>query len=78
MKAKIAERAFTPVTITIETAEELCILWHHLNVPVSRVEDYADRDPNRCVPWPHDAGMALEMWETVNNVCIATGVRSYD
>ena len=78
MKAKVDGRAFRPVQLTIESAEELCLLWHYLNVPSSRVEEYAERDSNNVVPWPNAEGTALEMWETVNNVCIEMGVRSYD
>ena len=43
MKIDQESKAFTPVTITIESEKELLALWMHLNTPTADVMRYASK-----------------------------------
>ena len=62
MKVK---KQFAPVTITIETEEELQYLWHALNASSQEIEDLAD-----CfgMPFPKNAErLNLKMFNELND-----------
>ena len=72
------EKTFEPVTLVVETRDELLCLWHRLNMakPIfdSNYKEYATRCSKPSAPMPGDGGTD-GMWNAVDRAARVRGIK---
>jgi len=69
MKFQKQERTFQPITITIESVEEMKVLWHRLNGDHAKPIDFKTRMKDQGAE-QRDTAMAYEWWDELDEALI--------
>jgi len=67
---RIKNKGFTPITFTIETENELKVLWHRLNVCSWDIKEYSKIELLKEVD-----GIKSSMWDVVNDALDVNGTK---
>lgn len=68
-------KTFQPVTIVIETEDELRALWHRMNVPINDIRSAYKPDASRYGDYQFDVDVDHPIWRVLDNALTARGLK---